>query len=278
MSRLTTLLRKLRARHPRPGEKLVFLHLMKTGGTALHVQLAGQFASERIFPGRLPGLESSLRQFGADYDFFSGHFNAAEVDLIPGPKYLMTVLRDPAERLISLYYFFRRQPPEVLADAPSDVRASLEVSQTHDLLGFLRHKSSVWSTDNSIARMLAGDVSAEPYEIVEGGRRSRLSGADVLERAIATLERFQVVGFTDSLDDAYRAVAGDWGFPPVKRRLPRCNTRHEDLPHLLKPVREEPITPAIEAEIARLTVLDRQVMAHARAMQDERFHGFRRAA
>ena len=277
MSRLTKLIRKLRASHPRPGEKLVFLHLPKTGGTTLHTQIACQFSSERIFPGRFPGLKTSLAEHGSDYDFFSGHFNATEINLIPGPLYLVTVLRDPRERLVSLYYFFRRQRADRIAPAMRGTIECVRLAQTHDLLGFLRHGDVAIVTDNTMARTLSGDASAAPRTVVEGGQTVRLTGADVVSRAVANLERFNIIGFTENLDDAYRAVANDWGFPPVTS-LPHINTRTEDRSYLLKPAREQPITRAIKDELDRLTVLDREVIAHAWAIQDRPMGVHRRAA
>jgi hypothetical protein len=166
-----------------------------------------------------------------------------------------------------------------MANLPETFKIASRQALSYDLLNFLRKSTAedVAGVDNAMARQLAGNVSSSPYQVVEGGRRLRLSGEDVVERAVASLERFQLIGFTESLDEAYRALASDWAFRPVTS-LPRCNSRTEDLPHLLKPVREEPITPAIEAELDRLTVLDRQVMAHARAIQNRRLFGHKRAA
>jgi hypothetical protein len=141
----------------------------------------------------------------------------------------------------------------------------------------LRHSGVAIATDNAMARTLSGDVSAAPYTLVEGGRTVRLTGADVVSRAMANLERFNIIGFTEYLDDAYRTVANDWGFSPVTS-LPHINTRTEDCSHLLKPVREQPITRAINDELDRLTVLDREVIAHAWAIQNRPMRVHRRAA
>lgn len=276
MSRLTKLLWKLRSSHPRPGQKLVFLHLPKTGGTTLHSQIARQFAPERIFPGRWPGLKSALAEFGSDYDLFSGHFSATEINLIPGPTYRVTVLRDPRQRLLSLYYFFQRQPAHVVA-AAAGMSDCLQAAQTHDLLEFLRHDAAAAATDNTMAKTLAGDVSAAPFTVVDVRQPVRLTEADVVDRAIANLEHFNVIGFTEHLDDAFRDVARDWGFPPVKA-LPQVNARTKDCPNLLKPTREQPITRAIEEELDRLTVLDRAVFEQARLIQNRRLRGLSRAA
>ena len=55
--------------------------------------------------------------------------------LVPGPSYVVTVLRDPAERILSTYYFWKRHRPEIVR---SHNLAGPAAARATDLLGFLQ--------------------------------------------------------------------------------------------------------------------------------------------
>ena len=87
---------------------VVFLHIPKTAGTAVHLALAGLFPPGEICPERHPpefdrAPDEGLRGFR----LFSGHFYWDQVARVPAPRVVFTFLREPRERLLSLYYFFR---------------------------------------------------------------------------------------------------------------------------------------------------------------------------
>lgn len=98
---------------PPPGlrplaRRLVFLHVPKTGGTSLHATLSSHFAPERFCPERFNGLRDWRLGALAAFDYYSGHFDYESCLGIPGASVQMvTLLRDPVRRLLSLYYFLR---------------------------------------------------------------------------------------------------------------------------------------------------------------------------
>src|SRR5262249_170075 len=92
--------------------KLVFLHHPKTGGTTLHHILMRGFDEDEICPERFNGLQHYSAGDLARYRYFSGHFDLLSVSLIPGEKKIITMLREPISRLISLYYFQRAHKAE----------------------------------------------------------------------------------------------------------------------------------------------------------------------
>ena len=95
-------------------KRLVFLHLPKTGGTALHQQLLTNFRPEEVCPIRFSRLVEQPREALERYVFFSGHFNFDHVRHIPGETYVVTVLREPRQRILSNYYFWKRHRAEVV--------------------------------------------------------------------------------------------------------------------------------------------------------------------
>lgn len=132
--------------------RLVFLHLPKTAGTSLRAALARHFRPEEVFrPEGLADWGEALADPGR-YRFWAGHMPFSLVALIPPPVFVVTLLRDPVERILSLYTFWRRH-----ADP---ARPHLRVAMECDLEGFLASAEPAVrnGTDNHVARLLHGRV------------------------------------------------------------------------------------------------------------------------
>jgi hypothetical protein len=93
-------------------ERFFFVHLQKTGGTALFQRLRDHFGPEAIYPN--PDDQTDIRST-TDVDFLldhyrqrgdairvvTGHFPLCTVELFDAPFTTFTVLRDPVERTLS---------------------------------------------------------------------------------------------------------------------------------------------------------------------------------
>jgi hypothetical protein len=252
---------------PAAGRKLVFLHLPKTGGTSLHHHFAAHFRPEEICPERFSRLHRLTPEELARYRYFSGHFNFDQIRTIPGPLFIVTVLRDPADRLLSSYYFWKRHTDAAIArhklEGPAIARAST-------LLDFLRnpHHEVQDSVNNTMTRYLAGQVNVVAdltYRYNAGGGGIPVSELEVLHRALGNLLLIDVVGFATNLHEAYTRVALAFDMPRVPQMM-RLNTRTDTTPDL-EPLQEEEITREARAEIDRITYLDRMLFRLARAHQ-----------
>lgn len=247
------------------GRKLVFLHLPKTGGTTLHHHFSAHFAPEEICPERFSNLHAWPREKLDRYRYFSGHFNFDQIRLIPGPIFLVTVLRDPVERLMSSYLFWKRHTAGAAArpgmEGPSLARAST-------LAAFLRnpHHQVQDSVNNTMTRYLAGQVNVNgdlTYRYYAGGAALPITELEVLHRALGNLLAIDVVGLTSNLHEVYAKVAMAYGMPRLAS-LARLNTRADAGPDLEPAAEEEPDAQA-RAEIERSVWLDRVVFRLARA-------------
>jgi len=248
------------------GTRLVFLHLPKTAGTSLRAALARHFRPEEVVQ------VDSLAEWGealADpgrYRFWAGHMPFSLVALIPPPVFVVTLLRDPVARILSLYTFWRRH-----AD-PS--RPHLRAAMEGDLEAFLASSEPAVrnGTDNHMARLLHGRApvaEAEGWPLVaqpEDAAR-RMSDAELLEGARRNLLRCGAVGIADDVGGLYRRIAAAFGFTPGAEP-PRLNTR-ESGAEVLRPAGAPPVvTPAAAAALDRLTRLDRPLFALARRLAE----------
>jgi hypothetical protein len=95
------------------GPRFFFVHLQKTGGTALFQRLRESFGASAVYP--LPEdtsgptavldvghLAEQMRVHGDDIQVVTGHFPLCLVEVLDGPFTTFTVLRDPVERTLSL--------------------------------------------------------------------------------------------------------------------------------------------------------------------------------
>jgi len=223
----------------------------------LHHHFSDHFTPEEICPDRASGLDrysvNELRQ----WRYFSGHFNADEIKRIPKPVFVVTVLRDPIERLLSLYYFWRRHSSDYIAQ--HDV-AHLQLTKDGTLTDFLRssHPTLIHSRRDSITLQMAGEVLGQPEgnQLLKAGEPvGWLSDAQLLQRALSNLLSFNLVGDISQLKDIYSTVAQTFGMIP-SNDLPSMNTRYE-VSDDLEPWVEEPITPEIQGLLEESTRLDR---------------------
>lgn len=249
---------------PEAGRRLVFLHIPKTGGTTLHHAFARAFAPEQTCPDRFATLDRHAPAALAAWRYFSGHFNFDQVRLVPPPRFVVTVLRDPAERILSTYVYWRRHTAEAVAGRGLEGPA---IARARGLLDFLRSPEPVVrdAIDNTMARMLAGAIGIHEdggWRLREGGRTRAVSELELMHRATGNLLAIDVVGLAHDLPGAHARVARALGLPAVAQ-MARLNTRDDPHPDLV-PAEAVETTREVRRELARLTTLDREIWRLAR--------------
>lgn len=234
-------------------DAVVFLHIPKTGGTSLHGLLLHGFSNDEVCPERFNALESVV-DIGR-FRFFSGHFDRASLDSIPRTKRIVTLLRDPRARLLSLYYFWRAHEPvpgSSVVDGPS-------LARDLSLLDFLRYPDHgiPETMDNLLTRTLFGRLSAPEF------REPTFDRSGALESAKEFLLSMTAFGITEQFE-ASAAHITDALRVPLSPVIPHdLDSRVlADSPGYRR-VDREPITPEIAEEIDRLTEFDRQLYEFA---------------
>lgn len=194
-------------------ERVVFLHLPKCGGTTLHALLEQWFGVGALHPERLNGLYFATAAQLAAKRVFSGHFDFYATQLVPGPRLLISFMRDPRERLISLYNFHRAHRPDVVK---RDNLALASLAQKYDIDAYFRAPEvrAHPAVNNSMARYLS-DQPQIPHLAPAAGAGIPIEA--LCAQAVRNLDAFAFIGFMDDYDGSALRLARRLGKPPVER-------------------------------------------------------------
>lgn len=114
----------------------IFLHIPKTAGTSFRRILERLYLpEERLnFPGQIPGMErlnALSDEERADIRLVTGHFRFGLHQHLTGHSEYITFLREPAERLISYYYYVKQNPKHRIYDLVANLSLYEFVTTIH---------------------------------------------------------------------------------------------------------------------------------------------------
>jgi hypothetical protein len=221
---------------PRKTPPVYFLHIMRTGGTALGAGLRDLLGHRRclsdIFIDHLVALPSYVFEHAS---LIAGHLSYEAVEVLPPGFAVLTVLRDPVERTLS-HYAKVRQDPEVLAENPGlSLEEFLDSPRWRTLTEnyqarHLVHRIGLvgaWRDFSPQDRYrelgpLFPPVHSLPLQSVFDSTPLSVPADRLEAAALSRLDGIEFVGVTEELDGAFAKVAAAWGVddPP---RLPRLH-------------------------------------------------------
>ncbi len=213
--------------------RIGIVHIPKTAGTWLRNSLIDVYGWRSVCPYVFEGQYPENRSELESYRIISGHFGYRYASRLGVP--LVTVLRDPYDRLISLYYYWREVPggSELAKRFPFE-----------EFLGMV-HEPEV----------LMNVVNTQTYQIALGHRladRARLASLtpdEVLSKAKENLEKFSVVGITEDIPALTRGMREVLGIPigTVRRHDNKTGSRPKkgDMDQRLI----EKMTPCVELDV-----------------------------
>lgn len=243
-------------------EKLVFLHVPKTGGVSFHQLLAKGFTAKEICVAKNDAILSYPLGALTQYKFFSGHFNMQTAKLIPGRKKIVTMLREPTARLISLYHYIRAHKPEYTDKLNKDI---FKLASDLNLAEFFRSQiASSRSTrlDNDLIRSLTGDYTTHAMSL--------------LPQAVHELENLTAFGILERFDDSVELVfdALDKPKPDAELHVNRLDdVMRRDV--TFRSIQKESLTDDARQAMSSFVEADTLLYQHALALFDQRLNTLR---
>ncbi len=226
-----------------PDRPLFYLHIPKCGGTSVNSVLRRAFPAEQgvrwfeYHPRRLADNSAGLGR----HSCYGGHVVYRFRDQLPARTAVMTFLRDPVDRAVSAFYFFRSLGREKLAE--EQTTPGLDRCCELSLDEFLE-------AEPHAARVNLGNIQTWMFsqpQMYHVPPWRPLTRAD-LDEAKRNLERVAFVGVTARFEESIRLLCRmcDWPVPDAVPHEKRTAGR----------LRTEEVSPEARAALEELTALD----------------------
>jgi hypothetical protein len=206
----------LNGAHTRSGPRC-FMHIPKSGGVSIHTALESALPSNYMAPQRFdtsvfcgftefdslcPETRAEIaatedeRKILGTFHVVSGHFSLPTLSRITEPSSIVTILREPRSRLISLYMYWRI--PRIY-ERWNPYR--VDMYALRPLSEFLSEPHLAAVTDNQICRMLLYGDSRVPGT-------NFIAKTDIEAVALDAIKRLSTLGFVGLLELGDRAWRG----------------------------------------------------------------------
>jgi hypothetical protein len=243
---------------------LVFLHLPRTGGTAVQHRLDSLLADDEVtrielppdFLGRLDELRSRR--------VVLGHFYYPVVRLV-GDAEIATVVRDPVDRSISTWEYlqWRTSHPDHKLLVAREIRSLDRFLEDPELAEHVRDNQTRLLGAEYEVEAIAASLEAGDIDLTEARRRAAEAeeapaDAAMLARAKRRLERMSVVGVTQELANFVDRLERTLDLPPGPPPKPDNAT-----PPATVALRESAYGAEIRDRLAELNRLDAELYAFA---------------
>jgi hypothetical protein len=197
-----------------PAERVAFLRIGKTASQWLSEELWNHFGDGKYCPHIFAAQYRSLsKEDRENFSCFSGHFGFRAAQTLNAK--LITVLRNPIDRIVSIYHYWREVPE---TDFGPGVAKRLSFAE------FLLSDEPVVVSDlhNAQAWQLAWD-----HEFSERAHLVLADDDNLFDIAVKNLKSFSVVGVTECLTDLALTVEDELGIPirHQKRAINATQTR-----------------------------------------------------
>lgn len=202
-------------------DNLIFLHIPKAAGSTLHPVLERHYSKHTRYtlpPGQTRQIESLSQDELKRIRLLKGHMPFGMHTYLEGRSRYITLLRHPAERVVSHYYYVKRRPAHELHRLVFG-GMSLADYASAGLSGEM---------DNGQVRLLSGHDQDIPC-----GQCTR----DLLDTAKSNIEQyFAVVGLTERFDESLVLMAIELGWNWTPYYLNRNVTKNKPIAKQVDPI------------------------------------------
>jgi trehalose 2-sulfotransferase len=263
-----------------PEDVLFFMHIPGTAGISLYEVIDANFAPEEILP--VPDDEDLERTFRerspADLarircvrgDFWFGPGDRAVYDFLLSDPVIVTFLRDPVARTVSVFRSITNHPDVWLARRLRRSRGtmtdlsqpSVEVAELKgmELKDFVRAPAMQGEIRNLQARQVVGRAAGNPpFGTGDPAQEKRMSDDELLSRAKKRLEDFAVVGLTERYEESIAMLTSRFGWN-LAEQSPRLSRSGEDFGSAYQ------VPDEVRSAILERTHVDHGLYEHARQL------------
>jgi len=171
--------------------KICFVHIPKTAGSSLRKMLKDNYHPDEVFNGNtMLDYQDKTKEDMEKYKLFLGHiFYYKALEILPEDTRYITLLRNPVDRVISLYYFWRKHTDEYInnKNIPEIIRKGPRLAKENNLIDFLKLDDPfvVQSTTNNQILQLMTERK---------GHDSMGNPNEAFDSIVNTLNSYDVVG------------------------------------------------------------------------------------
>ncbi len=259
---------------------LVFLHIQKTAGTSIQNHLGDYFPGHEFYREHADSLHAFSPSQLSRYNVFAGHFNYDSLSYIPRRTLsIITFVREPRSRLLSLYYFLRaHEPSHRYYGNIMELAGILSVEEFfEDVTSRPRARSDFW---NNMCRAIMGHRKWQEWDSIltsqEGENTAKIIEARIRPEINKRLQEFIFIGIQEDFDRSVELL-----FCTLKLQPPaKVKTDHtlellmENTPNFKRSMEKQPITRRCEAALDGLVQLDNIVYEESKKLYERRLAEF----
>jgi len=236
---------------------VVFLHVPKSGGTSLANMLASHFAPERVYHPEPRELGSRSAAELSGYDLIYGHCAWSELGQVAQPARIVSLLREPVGRALSLYWYWRAHTWEYGVEELGS--RGVQFAKTLDPETFFAEAPPdvLGTVENAAARQLVG---AEYWRMNVG---FNIPDREVIRICRSRIDAMTFCGLTEAFDASATAIFRRLGLTATASRKDNTLTGQALAPGF-EAVRRTSPSQALLARLGDLTALDAELHRYVR--------------
>jgi hypothetical protein len=200
-------------------QRLFFIHTPKAGGVSVSEWLRTLYRPDEICPASADGVWRTPLSEAAAYSLFVGHFDIDFVKAVDPNGTKLTVIREPVQRVVSLYDFWRSFDPE-WADLEYGEVSGPRYARSMSFSAFIHSEDPVVA--DNISNLATSQLLGSRFAFLKGEPQA------AIRQAISTLLSFDWFTTTNRLSAAIEKLANMLNVPPPEQR--QLNRTYEPEP------------------------------------------------